>query len=56
MDACNLPKTACGPFYKYGLTLNPAWLYNYIHYNACDEITNPFLKTSMVQLLKFRNG
>ena len=33
----------CGPFYKHGLTLIPAWISNYIHYNMWDEITYPFL-------------
>ena len=28
-----------GPFYKHGLTLIPAWISNYIHYNVCDKIT-----------------
>ena len=32
-----------GPFYKHGLTLIPAWISNYIHYNMWDEITYPFL-------------
>ena len=32
-----------GPFYKHGLTLIPAWISNYIHYNVWDEITYPFL-------------
>ena len=31
------------PFYQYGLTLTPAWLSNYIHYNVWYEITYPFL-------------
>ena len=26
-----------GPFYLYGLTLIPAWISNYINYNAWDE-------------------
>ena len=33
----------CGPFYYHGLTLIPAWISNYIHYNVWDEITYPFL-------------
>ena len=33
----------CGPFYKHGLTLIPAWISNYIHCNVWDEITYPFL-------------
>ena len=32
-----------GPFYKYGLTLIPTWISNYIHHNMRDEITYPFL-------------
>ena len=32
-----------GPFYQHGLTLIPAWISNYIHYNVWDEITYPFL-------------
>ena len=32
-----------GPFYLHGLTLIPAWISNYIHYNVSDEITYPFL-------------
>ena len=32
-----------GPFYKHGLTLIPAWISNYIHYNVWDEITYQFL-------------
>ena len=32
-----------GPFYLHGLTLIPAWICNYIHYNVWDEITYPFL-------------
>ena len=31
------------PFYKRGLTLIPAWISNYTHYNVWDEITYPFL-------------
>ena len=31
------------PFYLHGLTLIPAWISNYIHYNMRDEITYPFL-------------
>ena len=31
------------PFYSHGLTLIPAWISNYIHYNAWDEITYSFL-------------
>ena len=34
---------ASGPFYNHGLTLIPAWISNYIHYNVLDEITYPFL-------------
>ena len=29
-------------FYQRGLTLIPAWISNYIHYNVCDEIMYPF--------------
>ena len=32
-----------GPFYLHGLTLIPAWISNYTHYNVWDEITYPFL-------------
>ena len=32
-----------GPFYYRGLTLIPAWISNYIHYEVWDEITYPFL-------------
>ena len=32
-----------GPFYSHGLTLIPAWISNYTHYNVWDEITYPFL-------------
>ena len=32
-----------GPFYQYVLSLSPAWISNYIHYMARDEITYPFL-------------
>ena len=34
-----------GPFHLHGLTLFPAWISDYIHYKACDEIrpTYPFL-------------
>ena len=31
------------PFYYHGLTLIPAWISNYIHYNVWDEITYPIL-------------
>ena len=30
-------------FYLHGLTLIPAWISNYTHYNVWDEITYPFL-------------
>ena len=30
-------------FDEHGLTLIPAWISNYTHYNAWDEITYPFL-------------
>ena len=29
-------------FYKHRLTLTPAWISNYIHYNVGNEITYPF--------------
>ena len=32
-----------GLFYWHGLTLIPAWISNYIHYEVWDEITYPFL-------------
>ena len=35
--------TLCCPFYEHGLTLIPAWINNYTHYNAWDEINYPFL-------------
>ena len=28
----------CGPFYQHGLTLIPAWISNYIHYNVWNEL------------------
>ena len=31
-----------GPLYQHGLTLTPAWISNYIHYKAWDEIIHPF--------------
>ena len=31
------------PFYYRGLTLIPAWISNYTHYNVWDEIIYPFL-------------
>ena len=31
------------PFYEHRLTLIPAWISNYIHSKAWDEITYPFL-------------
>ena len=31
-----------GPFYQHGLTINPTWISDNIHYNVCDEITYPF--------------
>ena len=33
----------CGPFKKHGLTLIPAWISNYTHYDVWDERTYPFL-------------
>ena len=30
-----------GPFYQYGLTSNPPWISNYIHYEKWNEITYP---------------
>ena len=44
-----------GPFYQHSLTLIPAWVSNYVHYNVWDEIIYPF-PTSMVKPLKFGNG
>ena len=39
------PDYTWGPFYEHGLTLIPAWIRNYNHYNKVwDEITHPFLK------------
>ena len=38
-----VPIKTSGPFYEHGLTLIPAWISNYIHYNVWDEITYPFL-------------
>ena len=43
------------PFYSHGLTLIPAWISNHMPCKARDEITDPFL-TSTVAPLKFRNG
>ena len=37
------PSHIIGPFYLHGLTLIPAWISNYTHYNVWDEITYPFL-------------
>ena len=34
---------SCGPFYKHGLTLIPAWISNYILRKVWDQITYPFL-------------
>ena len=31
-----------GPFNKYKLTINPAWIYNYMIYKVHYEITYPF--------------
>ena len=36
----------CGPFYKHGWTLIPAWLSNYIHCKVWDEITYPHLNSN----------
>ena len=33
----------CGPFYKHGLTLIPAWISNYMPGKVWDEITYLFL-------------
>ena len=38
-----LTSVARGPFYWQGLTLIPALISNYTHYNVWDEITYPFL-------------
>ena len=35
-----------GPFYWHGLTLIPAWITNYTHYDVWDEIIYPFLNCS----------
>ena len=43
-----------GPFYWHGLTLIPAWISNYIHYELRDNILI-HSQTSTVQPLKFRN-
>ena len=34
-----------GPLLQNGLTLIPAWIINYIHYNVWDEITYRFSVT-----------
>ena len=34
---------SCSPFSLHGLILIPAYIYNFIHYKAWDEITCPFL-------------
>ena len=49
------PCTTSGSFYYHGLTLIPAWISNYIHYNVWDEITYPFLNFNGCTL-KLRNG
>ena len=36
-------RTSSGPFYKHGLTLIPAWISYYIHYNVWGEIIYAFL-------------
>ena len=36
-------ETLWAPFYYHGLTLIPAWISNYTHYNVWDKITYPFL-------------
>ena len=41
-------------FYKHGLTLNPAWIGNYIYYKVWDEIIYPFLNFNGAPL-KFGN-
>ena len=43
VPSVTLQTPTCGPFYKHGLTLIPAWISNYIHYKEWDEITYPFL-------------
>ena len=44
---------ARGPFYTHGLTLIPAWKSNHIPSKVWEEITHPFL-TSTVAPLMFR--
>ena len=43
------------PRYQDGLTLIPAWLNNYIHYEVWDKITYPFQYLNGYPFLKF-NG
>ena len=49
---CNISEhtEACSPFYKHGLTLTPAWICDYLHYNVWDEVTYHF-QTSTVELI-----
>ena len=35
--------TTSGPFYQHDLTLIPAWISNYTHFNVWGEISYPFL-------------
>ena len=50
-----MSKPFWGLFYEHGWALIPEWIDNYIYYNVWDEITYPFLN-STVRLLKFGKG
>ena len=50
-----MSKPFWGPFYEHGWALIPEWIDNYIYYNVWDEITYPFLNSTM-RLLKFGKG
>ena len=45
-------------FYLHGLTLIPAWISNYTHYNVWDEMTYPFLnfKDATVEVSEWINN
>ena len=48
--------TTSGRFYLHELTLIPAWISNYIHYNVWDEITYPFLNFNGCTVEVYMNG
>ena len=43
MDGYEVLILACGPFYKHGLTVIPAWMSKHLPGKVWDEITYPFL-------------